>query len=282
MSLIGKRRRLPCHLHGNRLYCAPGWREKLAEIGLSEQNHWDTLESGEAITLCKRTRTRRITLSNGECVYFKRYLLFGKPFRFFLRPGQAAVEIYSYQEMAKLGLPIAEPIAVGEIRRWGSLFAGCIVTREIPGTITLKEYAIREWNLLPENRRRQAFDTIATTICRHLQTMHRNRFFHFDPKWRNILIRRQKDGTVTGLWWIDAPRGRRLPAWFTEYGKVRDLAGLCRLALSFLSRTQRLRFLFAYCGPQTSRAKVKRLARKIDRFMQPKMPQIQQPDKIER
>ena len=266
--------RLPCHLHGNRIYFAPGWEEKLQEIGLSQGRRWDTIEAGEAIAINKRTRTRRITLSGGEVVYFKRYLMFGRPFRFFLRPGQAAVEIYSYRQMKKLGLPIAEPVAVGEIRRWGSLFAGCIVTREIPGTVTLREYAAKEWIILPAARRRRAYTDISATICRHLQTMHRHRFFHFDPKWRNILIRPEADGGSAGLWWIDCPRGRRLPAWYAEHGRVRDLASLCRRALSFLSRSQRLRFLHAYCGPEASRADIKRLARKIDRFMQPKMPKI--------
>ncbi len=271
--------RLPCHLHGNRLYFAPGWEEKLREIGLRSNQSWDTIEAGEAIAINKRTRTRRITLSCGETVYFKRYLMFGKPFRFFLRPGQAAVEVYSYRVMAKLGLPIAEPVAVGEIRRWGSLFAGCIVTREIPGSVTLQEYAAGEWLSLPPEQRRRVQAHISSIICRHLQIMHRNRFFHFDPKWRNILIRSEADGTIAGIWWIDCPRGRRLPAWYAEHGRVRDLASLSRKALSFLTRSQRLRFLRNYCGEGASRHEIKRLARKIDSFLRPKMPKIEKPPK---
>ena len=266
--------RLPCHLHGNRLYFAPGWRAALEEIGLSQDRNWDTLEPGEAISTSKRSKVRRVTLKNGETVYFKRYLMFGKPFRFFLRPGQAAVEIYSYRVMARLGLPTAEPVAVGEIRRWGSLFASCIVTREIPASISLKDYAISHWAFLPAEQRQQAFATISATICRHLQLMHRNRFFHFDPKWRNILVRPGPDGTIAGLWWVDSPRGCRLPAGLAEYGKVRDLASLCRMALSFMSRSQRLRFLHSYCGPGAGRKEIRRLARKIDHTLQSKMPRI--------
>ena len=275
MTLTGKRR--PCHFNGNRLYFAPGWQEKLEEIGLSQGSRWEKLEPGELVTSSKRTNTYRITLTGGETVYFKRYLLFGKPFKFYLCPSETAVEIFSYKEMAKLGIPVAEPLAVGEIRRFGSLFAACIVTREIPETMTLKDYAIHEWTFLPLQLRQEAYLAISATVCQHLRAMHAAGFFHFDPKWRNILIRKNPSGKIVGIWWIDSPRGKKLPAWRREHGIVHDLAGLSRLALSFLTRSQRLRFLYAYCDPGTTRKEIKKLAEKINQHLQRNPPKRVKP-----
>ncbi len=275
MTLTGKRR--PCHFHGNRLYFAPGWQKKLEEIGLVQGSCWDKLKPGELITHSKRTNAYKVNLPCGETVYFKRYLLFGKPLKFYLRPSETAVEVFSYKEMEKLGIPIAEPLAVGEIRRCGSLVAACIVTREIPETITLKDYAIHEWAFLPPQLRKEAFLTISATICRHLQTMHGARFFHFDSKWRNILIRQNQTGMIEGLWWIDSPRGKKLPVWRSERGIIYDLASLCRMALSFLSRSQRLRFLYTYCGPNMTRKEVKNLAIKINQHLQRNPPKLVKP-----
>ncbi|MCK5682010.1 hypothetical protein KAI46_14485, partial [bacterium] len=160
------RKRQPCHFHGNRLYFAQGWQEKLEEIGLCQGSRWDELEPGELVTCSKRTNAYRVTLESGETVYFKRYLYLGKPFKFYLRPSETAVEVFSYNEMAKLGIPVAEPLAVGEIRRCGSLFAACIVTRGIPDTMNLKDYAMYEWSLLAPKLRREAFMMISETVCR--------------------------------------------------------------------------------------------------------------------
>ena len=277
MTLTGKRR--PCHFHGNRLYFAPGWRKKLEEVGLAQKSHWDKLEPGELVNSSKRTNTYRVTLSGGETVYFKRYLLFGKPFKFYLRPSETAVEVFSYKEMEKLGIPIAEPVALGEIRCFGSLFAACIVTKGVLETINLIEYATHDWTFLPPQLRQKAFLTISSTICQHLQTMHAGGFFHFDAKWRNILVRKNQSEKIMGIWWIDSPRGKYLPAWRHEYGIIHDLADLCRMALSFLSRSQRLRFLYSYCDPDITQKEVKNLTVKINKYLQRNPPKLIKPTK---
>ncbi len=277
MTLSGKRQ--PCHFHGNRLYFAQGWQEKLEEIGLCQGSCWDRLEPGELVNHSKRVNTYKATLSSGESVYFKRYLYFGKPFKFYLRPSETMVEVFSYREMEKLGIPVAEPLAVGEIRRCGSLFAACIVTLGIPETTNLRDYAMYEWSFLPPALKQAAFITISETICRHMQTMHKGRFFHFDPKWRNILIRKNQSEKIVGLWWIDSPRGKKLPARRSEYGTVYDLTNLCRTALSFLSRSQRLRFLYSYCGPTITQKEIKILAAKINLRLQNKPAKLIKPVK---
>jgi tRNA A-37 threonylcarbamoyl transferase component Bud32 len=178
--------------------------------------------------------------------------------------------------MAEIGIPTADPVAVGEMRRCGTLCSCCIVTQEIPQTINLIEYALKEWRHLPAAQRRRAFTFIAAAVCRDLQNMHTHDFFHIDPKWRNIMIRRDEvdKSELQGIWWIDSPRGRILSGRRHDYGMIYDLANLARKSLSFLSRSQRLRFLHAYCGPLTDRKEIKRIVKKINLRLQRKPPRI--------
>jgi len=43
---------------------------------------------------------------------------------------------------------------------------------------------------------------------------------------------------------------------------------LNRDAISFISRSQRLRFLKAYCGPETSRQEIRKIVQKINLRLQ--------------
>ncbi len=266
------KKRKACHFHGIKLYFAGDWEEKLKEIGLVQGRRWDRLAPGECVNESRRVNTYRVILKGGETVFFKRYLYFDRPLKFFLKPGPATVEVYSYRTMAAIGIPAAEALAVGEMRIGGALCSCFIVTREIPRTLSLIDYALNEWRYLPAAQRRRAATFIAAHICRDFQKMHRHNFFHFDPKWRNILIRRDETdkSTIQGLWWIDSPRGRVLSGRRHDYGMIYDLTNLGRNALSFLSRSQRLRFLYAYCGPQTGRREIRRIVKEINRRLQRK------------
>jgi tRNA A-37 threonylcarbamoyl transferase component Bud32 len=108
--------------------------------------------------------------------------------------------------------------------------------------------------------------------------MHTNNFFHIDPKWRNIMIRRDEidKSEIQGLWWIDSPRGRIFSGLRHDYGMIYDLANLARKSLSFLSRSQRLRFLHAYCSPKISRQEIRQIIKKINRRLQRKPPRVYQ------
>lgn len=274
--LSGKRK--ICHFHGTKLYFADGWEEKLQEIGLVQGRHWNQLEPGECVSSSKRTNTYCVTLKDGERVFFKRYLYLDRSFKFYMKPSETAVEVFSYKQMAEIGIPTAEPVAVGEMRRYGTLCSCCIVTREIPQTIELIKYALKEWRDLPATKRRRAFNFIADVICRDLRKMHDHDFFHFDPKWRNIMIRRDETdkSNIQGLWWIDSPRGKTLSGRRHDYGMIYDLANLTRNSLSFLSRSQRLRFLHTYCGPETGRKEIRRIIKKINLRLQRKPSRIYQ------
>ncbi len=128
---------------------------------------------------------------------------------------------------------------------------------------------------LPQAERSRVYREISTEIIGQLQRAHRKRFFHFDLKWRNILVHRDAGGHYRCTW-IDCPRGRYMHL-RPGRGQVVDLSSLARLALSYLSRTQRLRFIYAYLGERASRQRARRLFRKVDRHLSRRMPRVFDP-----
>ena len=264
----------PCHLNGNRLYFEDGWEDRLKEIGLQQGSHWHVLEPGPLVTGSLVVNTYRVPLSSGVAVYFKRYV-YNNKYRYLLQQSRAANEVYCYRQLADIGIPTLKPLVLGEIREFGCLIAACIVTREVPDSLSLDEFARQHWCKLPQAERSRVYREISTEIIRQLQRAHRNNFFHFDLKWRNILVRRDADGHYHCSW-IDCPRGRYMRL-RPGRGQVVDLSSLARLSLSYLSRTRRLRFIYDYLGEKASRKQARSLFMKVDRHLSRRMPRVFNP-----
>ncbi len=88
---------------------------------------------GALVTGSLHVNTYRVPLSGAGAVYFKRYVYTIVKNRYFLQQSRAANEVYSYQQLAAIGIPTLKPLALGEIREFGRLIAACIVTRGSPG-----------------------------------------------------------------------------------------------------------------------------------------------------
>lgn len=263
-----------CHLNGNRLYFEDGWEDRLKEIGLLQGSRWHTLEPGPLVTGSVVVNTYRVPLSSGAAVYFKRYVYNNKN-RYFLQQSRAANEVYCYQQLADIGIPTLRPLVLGEIREFGRLIAACVVTKEVPDAPSLDNFARQQWCELPRAERSRVYREISAEVIGQLQRAHRNKFFHFDLKWRNILVHRDADGQYRCTW-IDCPRGRYMRL-RPGRGQVVDLSALARLSLSYLSRTQRLRFIYDYLGEQASRKQARRLFMKVDRHLSRRMPRVFNP-----
>ena len=184
-------------------------------------------------------------------------------------------EVFSYAQLKKAGVPTLDAVAWGTIRDYGILRATCIVTRAIPDSEDLEQFAQNHWCSMTPPERSCAIREISSEIIKYLQLAHRRHFFHYDLKWRNILVTKDEQG-VYRCTWIDSPKGRYL--WLRHgRGQMVDLSALARLALSYLSRTQRLRFIYKYLGTGASRREARRLFRKIDRHLSRRMPVIFDP-----
>jgi len=267
--MIPTRRSAHC-FHGEKVWYADGWKNPLVETGIAEGDNWARLCPGEFISGGSPiTNCYRVTLSNGEVVYFKRYV-YDKPRpQFWMMPSKAAVEVFSYHFMKKNGLDVPEVVAYGEQRHYGSLFAAFIVTKEVPNTINLVQFARDQWFSMNEPEKTIAYQQLADRICIQVKTMHAAGFFHHDLKWKNILLQHNECG-----WhpiWIDSPRGAHVSL-RKRRSTIIELGRLGRLAGHYLSTKQQLRWLHDYLGVGASKNEVKKLYNDVKDYLDRRNP----------
>ncbi len=266
---MGKRptKRRAMGFHGNHTYCCPHWQKRLAHI--LENGNWQTWQEGDLVATSNITRCYCVILDDGEVVYLKRYNYKKiKPQFTWPLASKAAVECYGYHIMQQLGINSAQVLAAGEFRQIGSLRAAFIITQAIPNSDNLEDYARNIWYSLQFPQRQKAFSQIRASILKQLQIAHQSGFCHHDLKWRNILVQQQHGSYNT--YWIDSPRARQIK--FREQRmRVLDLGALARLAVSYLSPYQQMRFLRDYLGKgQLHQARV--LFREIQTYLSRRPP----------
>ncbi|MCP3669572.1 MAG: hypothetical protein GY814_03925 [Gammaproteobacteria bacterium] len=257
-------------IHGQKFLVDSAWQERLAAIGISEKLPWSRLELGQRVSGSPHSSCFRIQLDDGEVVYFKRYVYPPRRwFEFVLRPGKAAVEAWAYATLQQLGIPTLEVLAFGEQRFFGTLAASFILTREVPNSEDLSRYGPEVWYHLPPDERRRVYREVVNKLVEQVRKAHAAGFFHHDLKWRNILL--QQDGAGVTPVWIDAPRASCMYL-RRRRGVVVDLSGLARIAISLLSRYDRMRFVWDYLGDSRRPGDATRLYREVARHLGRRMP----------
>lgn len=246
----------PQRFNGRKTYIEREWHEKLAEIGITKHCDWLALDIGNSVSKSKRVNAYRVDLKDGSCIYFKTYSFHGQLKDYFLRQSKCAVEVNSYQVLDEIGIPTIKPLAFGEDRIFGMLKSCCIVTLGVDNTTQLEDWAKEVWMKLPEDEKKTSFKQIFEETAKYTSMAHESGFFHYDLKWRNIII--SKDGDDYKTTWIDCPRGRKMPL-REERGRMVDLSCLARLALSYLSKSQRLRFLYTYYSEKATKEEVHKM-----------------------
>jgi len=246
------------------------WSSWLAGLGISAYSDWAAAVGDELVSTSPLIKCYRCDLPGQQAVYFKRYVYPRKNWReFVLRPAKPAVEFWAYSRLQELGIPTLEVVAFAEKRRFGIMLAGCIVTKGIPDTLNLDDFARNVWCHWPRARRMETARALARTLLAQARTAHRNGFFHHDLKWRNILV--NPAGDPASLVWIDAPRASRMR--FRERrGVITDLSGLARIAISLFSRFELMRFIHIYLGDAGNSSEAKRLFRQVQRHLGRRMP----------
>lgn len=267
--MIPTRRSAHC-FHGEKVWYKKGWEEPLIDTGIAKGDNWARLCPGEFISGGSPiTNCYRVKLNNGETVYFKRYVYDLRRIQFWMMPTKAAVEVFSYQIMRQHGMEVPDVVAYGEHRHFGTLFAAFIVTKEIPNTINLVQFARDQWFAMDEPERTNIYQQIASRICTQVKTMHAAGFFHHDLKWKNILLRH--DDTGWHPIWIDSPRGaivrlRQRRSIIIELGRLGRLAG------HYLSTKQQLQWLHEYLGKEGTKENVKKLYYDVKDYLDRRRP----------
>ena len=243
--------------HGEYFAADEPWRSALEAAGIKAGRKWMDAVGDQLVSYSPATRCFRHRLDDQRSVYFKRYVYKKNHWlEFWMRSGKAGVEVFAYQQLAKLGIPTLDPVAYGEYRRFGMLLGTFIVTVEVPDAVELRTFAVDSWYLMPEPKRSEVYREIAQKLVEQLRRAHAASFFHHDLKWRNILIQKNESGYTPV--WIDAPRAdiKRLRR---KRGVMVDLSGLARMAVSMLSVYARMRFICQYLGRGRKPGEAKRL-----------------------
>jgi len=252
--------------HGTTIRVAPEWRTQFEQLGLFDPMNWRVPTDIPPVSTSKMAvACFRVPVPDGRVMYFKRYDYRHSRkhrLRFWMRPSRAGVEQFGYTQYRKLGIETPSIIGFGECRMLGALTTSFIATEEVPASVTLKDFIE---NPAPgtaaavEGRKLADF---AARLLGNLRKAHAASLFHYDLKWRNILIQ-QRDGEYYPVI-IDCPRAfvSRLRR---RYGITADLSALTRAALSYLSLYQRYRLLAAYLGDSAGPAERKYWYRRVQR-----------------
>lgn len=218
----------------------------------------------------------RIPLSCGRVVYYKRYDYRGRwksACRFWMRPSKAAIEGWGYRRYRDCEVDVPTVAAYGESRLLGLLQAAFIITEEVADTVPLDRFVAEDLPTMDMDRRIEKMSGFAARLIDAVRASHGARLFHYDLKWRNILVQ-SRDGSYYPVI-IDCPRAftSRL-RW--RYGVTADFSALARLAVSYLTPVQRYRFLAAClgdaAGPEERKYWFRRIQKRLERRPPRKIP----------
>ncbi len=232
------------------LAIAPEFAAALPAFGIRTQDDLFSHDAGaHKISWSENSVVWKIDSADADAgsIIYKRY--FYTSTRYAGRLSRSTVECLNFLAWKRLGIPGPETLAVGEIRRCGLLRQAVIVTRFIPGCITLAEYCRSPGFQQDAARRGCVLEQAATLAGR----AHAKGFFHRDLKLRNILVQHPGGAESPHVFWIDCPRGgfHRLDR--RRLAKA-DLADMGKLLYPAITEEERQQFLEAYARAKAARA----------------------------
>jgi len=267
--------RCPQVLQGTRVWYQPDWQEDLGELGLADMGNWRVPVDVLPVSKSKHViACYRITLTSGRIIYYKRYdyrTRWKAALRFWLRPSKAAIEKWGYQRYHDCGVEVPRTVAFGESRVMGLLRIAFIITEEVPDSVSLDSFVAAGLPGIPAAERVVQMSAFAARLADIIRKAHSASLFHYDLKWRNILIQSREGEYYPVI--IDCPRAfvSRLRR---RYGIITDLSALARLAVSYLTLNQRYQFLAASLGDAVDSSTRKDWYRRVQRRLDKRPPKL--------
>lgn len=180
-------------------------------------------------------------------IYIKHYRVPGLRARArqWIRGGKARNEGDKALQLAAIGIPTINPLALGEERKFGMIYENYLVTEEIAGVEPLDrflEIKLAGFDPIRVDKIRRLIGEELARLCARL---HKSGLVHGDFHPGNLLVKLdQNDIPSLVLIDLDALRQRNVPLKLNE---IRDnLAQLNNYFWSRSSRVERLRFLESY------------------------------------
>ena len=227
-----------------------------ASIGLREYRDFIGFDGGELVGEGGTTQTRRLVVrqrGDDAVLFLKTYRYRGSRWRHRFRTDKATWEARNSRTLERrCGVPTPRVVAFGSRRRGLRLLDAFILTRAIPDSIRLDELFAMRWPVVGESLGDPDRARLLAQVARTAAVMHGAGFYHVDLQWRNLMISTGPDG-LQSVFVIDSPRGglRRWPP-YRQHGRLRDLSCLYKEARRRMSRTECLRWLRRYLGPNGS------------------------------
>jgi len=267
--------RCPQVLQGARVWYHPDWQEDLEELGLADTGNWRLPVDVPSISGTKHViGCYRITLASGRVIYYKRYdyrTRWKAALRFWLRPGKAAIEKWGFQRYHECGVDVPRTVAYGESRVMGLPRIAFIITEEVADAVSLETFVAAGLPGITAADRVAKMSAFAGRLIDTIHKAHSACLFHYDLKWRNILIQSRNGEYYPVI--IDCPRSfvSRLRR---RYGITTDLSALARLAVSYLTLYQRYHFLAACLGTAADSGTRKDWYRRVQRRLEKRPPKV--------
>lgn len=196
---------------------------------------------------------------DGKRYFIKRYFC-SKGLGSWLGFSRLRVEAKNQQRFLKMGIAAAPVVAYGEEYFLMKTIKGILVTEGVEAVTDLVTISNNEPEKFCDKTWRER--VIRNLAC-VLRILHQNDFCHNDLHWRNVLIQQRTEESEPKIYLIDCPSGKRLFWPFLYYRKLKDLASLDKVASSYLTRTQRLKFYLQYRQIKKLTTKDKRMIKGI-------------------
>ncbi len=224
----------------------PELLSEFQQIGGIPHGSWSNWPGFSVVKTGPHRAVYRCELPSGE--YFVKHFRVRSWRAFFqnlVRPCKADLESKSAKRISDAGLRTIETLAVGRVSHRGVVFENYLISRSIPNTIPLDQFALNLRDCEPR-RRRFLRDRLAAALGQLAGQLHAAGIEHLDFHAGNVLVQEGADDSLK-LWIIDVHAvrfGRELSA-----GRAAgNLASLYQFFRRVGTRTDRLRFFRAFAS----------------------------------
>ena len=198
--------------------------------------------------------------ANGGRVVLKEYKPrgIGKAWTDLYRPSKAIREFVLGNRLLKMGIPVAEPLTVGEKRNLRLLKKCFLITEELSQARNLSLYVNSLHPPLNKKKIREKWEFISR-LAESIRDIHNKGFTHGDLNTSHIMVKGNR------FYYLDFENAR-LKRKASDFRWIKDLSRLNESMPSYITRTDKLRFYKEYAkGNEAKEKQIRRYLRRIER-----------------
>lgn len=231
----------------------------LSKLELEEPN--DLFKRKEARLLDDSERSNIFSLQvNKGKVVLKEYKPrgIGKAWTDLYRSSKAIREFVLGNRLFEIGIPVAEPLAVGEMRNLHLLKKCFLITEELSQAKNLSLYVNNLHPPLNKEKIREKREFISK-LAESIRDIHNKGFTHGDLNTSHIMVKGD------GFYYLDFENAR-LKRRASDFRWIKDLSRLNESMPSYITRTDKLRFYKEYAkGNKAKEKKIRRYLKRVEK-----------------